>query len=239
MSLQLISLNVRGLRDEAKRKSIFNFYRSKCNVLCMQETHSCQNTSNIWSSEWRGVSIYAHGTSAARGVAILFKKDFYCNITDICGDPNGRYLICRIEQNQKTFVLCNIYAPNADSPNFFRDLDRKLSSMEGEKIVVGDFNLVLNPLLDRRNPVSANNNKSVEVLDSMCTDHYYVDVWRARNPGIRRYSWYRTRPKLSASRLDFALSTVGITDQIQCIFLHHRPSQRSLCSLHMYRTAPT
>ena len=40
-----------------------------------------------------------------------------------------------------------------------------------------------------------------------------TDIWRVQNANSKRYSWYRCRLKLSASRIDFALISVGMIDQ--------------------------
>ena len=74
MTLNLISLNVRGIRDEIKRKKIFQFYNEKrCDVLCLQETHSTKEDEIEWKLEWGGNIIFTHGQSNARGCAMLFR----------------------------------------------------------------------------------------------------------------------------------------------------------------------
>ena len=46
----------------------------------------------------------------------------------------------------------------------------------------------------------------------------WCDIWRIRNPDDIRYSWYRTKPKLCASRLDYAIVSEGLSDQIYDVF---------------------
>ena len=48
MSVNVISLNVRGLREQVKRRNIFDFYRSRCDILCLQETHSTPEDIAVW-----------------------------------------------------------------------------------------------------------------------------------------------------------------------------------------------
>ena len=38
-----------------------------------------------------------------------------------------------------------------------------------------------------------------------------------RNPETKRFSWYRTKPQLTASRLDIALVSQGIADMVKNI----------------------
>ena len=51
-----------------------------------------------------------------------------------------------------------------------------------------------------------------EILSQMQNSLLLSDVWRAQNPEEKRYSWYRCRPKLTASRIDYALISVGLVD---------------------------
>ena len=49
------SLNVRGLNDYKKRKSIFNYMiRNNVDICLLQETHFNKNNVNIIKQEWQG-----------------------------------------------------------------------------------------------------------------------------------------------------------------------------------------
>ena len=49
-NLKVASLNVRGLRDTKKRKSMFNFFhREKLDVICVQESHLLN--SDMWETK--------------------------------------------------------------------------------------------------------------------------------------------------------------------------------------------
>ena len=72
--LRIITLNVRGLRNENKRRSIFNYYRKRADIICLQETHSTEVDEKCWRNEWGGIMLFSHGESNARGVAILVCK---------------------------------------------------------------------------------------------------------------------------------------------------------------------
>ena len=48
-------------------------------------------------------------------------------------------------------TLCNLYAPNDDKPDFFRDISTYLREFQCDKIIIGgDFNLVLDITKDKR-----------------------------------------------------------------------------------------
>ena len=97
MSLNVVSLNVRGLRDFKKRKSIFMYMRKKnADFVFLQETHSCVPSENQWIKEWGGNILFSHGTNTSKGVAILIKPNIDCKINNVVCDPNGRYIFVNI-----------------------------------------------------------------------------------------------------------------------------------------------
>ena len=112
-------------------------------------------------------------------------------------------------------MICNMYAPNNDEPEYFVCLFAQLDKFAEENVIVGgDFNLTLNPELDRYNSVH-NNNKAMKQLCNIMTNFKITDVWCDRFPETKRYSWFRNRPGLSASRIDFMLVNQGIADCVE------------------------
>ena len=74
---KLISLNVRGLSNFKKRKSILSWCRKqKVDIIFLQETHSTVQNEKQWKAEWGGPIELAHGSSNARGVGILISEWF-------------------------------------------------------------------------------------------------------------------------------------------------------------------
>lgn len=45
--------------------------------------------------------------------------------------------------------LCNIYPPNMEDPHLFHKINSVLGEMEGQTILAGDFNEVMDPILDK------------------------------------------------------------------------------------------
>ena len=211
MSLKILSLNVRGLRDILKRRAIFNFYRTRTNFLCLQETHSNEEDEEIWASEWHGDIIFSHGQRNARGVCICMPKGAKVEMSNIVKDEAGRLIKVELMWKNALYCICNIYAPNSDNPQFFTFVQEAISTSDGYRIIIGDFNLVLDPSKDRIGSVH-NKHKSLEILNNTCEELFLVDVWRAKNPDARRYSWYKCRPKLVASRIDLAIIPQGLLD---------------------------
>ena len=114
-NINLLSFNVRGLRMETKRISIFQYIiRKKIDICFLQETHSKECDENKWRNEWGGEMYFSHGTSQARGVSVLFRSGFDMKVLDIKIDKDGRYLYMNIESQDTNFKIINIYAPNID-----------------------------------------------------------------------------------------------------------------------------
>ena len=75
MSFKLISLNVKGISNFKKRRTIFTWSRKRnADITFLQETHSTLQTMIQWKNEWDGELIASHGSFNSRGVAIFDKK---------------------------------------------------------------------------------------------------------------------------------------------------------------------
>ena len=216
MSIKIVTLNARGLADTIKRRMVFNYYRSRADVLCLQETHCEEDMQPIWTSEWGGKAIFSQGTSAARGVCILLAKNIPYRMSSNSRDDEGRIVACELEnldEPDKRVTICNIYAPNQDRPAFFVNVMKLVAQMSANLILIGDYNLVLDTDIDRKGSTH-NNKKAVIVLKEIIEDFSLVDIWRIRNPEKEMFSWMRAKPKYTASRLDFGLVSQGITQNI-------------------------
>ena len=141
--VRLGSLNARGMREEVKRKAIFNFIEdSKCNVCCLQDTHSTPEVLTNFKKSWKGDSYWHHGTSRVGGVGIIVKQGL--KIKFLGSDKDGRILFANIlEDDQIRYTISCVYAPTtshlSDQLKFLQDfiaLDKKYqNSLRG-----GDFN---------------------------------------------------------------------------------------------------
>ena len=98
----------------------------------------------------------SHGSSNSRGVAVLMKKGVEVIVHSKIMDPQGRFIILKVEFKENFYVLINVYAPNKDkdSVKFFEALRTTLRTAnldtEENLIVGGDFNCPINPILDKK-----------------------------------------------------------------------------------------
>ena len=97
-SLVLISSNVRGLRNENKRKTCFHDYReNKADIICLQETHMVEADATQWQLQWgKGLMINSYGSSNSRGVSILIANTDETKVLAEHVDTSGRYIIVHL-----------------------------------------------------------------------------------------------------------------------------------------------
>ena len=101
--------------------------------------------------------VFSHGSPNSCGTAILINNKANCTLLCTVPDPLGRFVISKVQVDDKVYVLANIYAPNKDKdsiPFFFKKLHILLQTenldSEENVIVRGDFNCPLKPTLDKR-----------------------------------------------------------------------------------------
>ena len=90
----------------------------------LQETHSKKEIETQQRNEWGGKLLCSHGRSNSRGVLVLIRNGVDCIVHCKIVDPSGRYLILKVEIQDNSYILTNIYAPNRDKNliAFFRNI---------------------------------------------------------------------------------------------------------------------
>ena len=202
------------MSDERKRKAVFEYHRSNSDMLIILEAHCSTEVEKIWESQWGGKAYFSHGTAAARGVAIFVKKELVGNISNVYLGEDGRTIILDYNENDKNITLAAIYAPNNDDPKYFTTICKLLEERQESKVIVGDYNLVLDVEMDRLNTY-CNNNKAMKQVEEMMEQYSLKDVWRIQNPLSRKYSWYKRGNLMKASRIDFALVSAGLDQKVK------------------------
>ena len=211
--LNIMSLNVNGLRNDKKRKTLFKKFREqKLDIVCLQETYITDDKVNQWEREWGGQLIYSVGTARSRGQLILLNKTVsgfeIIHSTD-------RLIVILIEFNSSKICICNGYAPNANQAieNYFNDTTDFLTNIDCEKIVFcGDLNSVLSNEMDI---ISGDNHStlSVENFQNFCHVNNLLDAWRLFNNDAKEFTWSRViNGSLIARRLDYILISETVLD---------------------------
>ena len=200
-------MNVRGLRNQVKRRSIFSYLKNqKATLYCLQETFSKEDDEKI-SAEWGGQIIFSHGSEQSRGVCILLSANSGFSLNTVYADPDGRYIIAKVNIGDEQLFVINIYAPNkgAEQELFIRNLSANLiSKTDITKIIIaGDWNCSLFPK-DKSGglPWKETNyrNSIVDLMDELDL----VDIYRKLHPNTKAFTYESKSLKLR-SRIDYFL----------------------------------
>ena len=171
---------------------------------------------------------------ASAGVCILFNNNFQFEIKKQFSDPDGRFLLVDLKLENKTITLGNIYAPNDDNPNFFKNFLSHFLSFECKDIILGgDFNLVLDVQNDKKGGRLTTHKNSLKEVQNIINSLDLIDIWRVSNPDIRRFTWRRSKPEIHR-RLDFFLTSNSLSSAItKADILPGYKTDHSLITLHV------
>ena len=74
-SLSICTLNVRGIRNRLKRKSLFDLLKKKrLDIICLQETYIIEKDVDQWEREWGGLIFHSSVSTHSMGQVILIRK---------------------------------------------------------------------------------------------------------------------------------------------------------------------
>ena len=178
-NFDVMTLNVRGLRDPMKRRSIFCFLKE---AYFLQETYSELSDENIWRSEWGGVIFFSHGSTHSKGVCILMNPSLNCAFDNLQKDQNGRIVLVDLSLNGSKFSLCNIYVPNDQrkQQEFLLDLSAYLMSDTERLVIGGDWNITLQST-DKKGGTSWKSTTTRDKLLTMMNEFALGDIFRELN----------------------------------------------------------
>ena len=198
------ALNCRGLSEDVKRRDFFQRYRQIYDIVILSDTHGTKEKEKQWHHEWGYKTFFSSHTSHSRGVAILINNTFTYKVYKEIIDPEGNFIILDMSIQDCRMTLVALYGPNEDNPKFFEKLKLMISDFQNSSIImVGDWNVVQDFNLDTVNYKSKNNPKSQEQILNMKESLDLIDVWRAFNPDVKRFTW--RGPNYKQSRLDYFL----------------------------------
>ena len=212
----VISANCQGLHDFKKRKDVLHYYKqSQCNILCLQDTHFTSDMENDIRNEW-GYEVYFNSfSSKSRGVAIFLNNNFEVKVHKKMSDETGNLLALDLTIENKRMSLITIYGPNNDTPIFYEGLSDIIRELQNQDIIlVGDFNLVLDPEKDYFNYLHINNPKARNKVLELIENYNLTDIFREIYPEEKRYTWRKPSPCKQA-RLDFFLISSTMLNTVE------------------------
>ena len=156
-SFDVVTLNVRGLRDYKKRKKIFQYLKKQTKskgMVFLQETHTCIKKKAHYKNMWRGTMKFSHGTTDSRGVLIAFRESLNFKILNNYRDTDGRTLVLKCIMEDSPYLLINFYNANRQNEQLkaLQHLNEIIYGIELESdtrfIFGGDFNIIYDIKLD-------------------------------------------------------------------------------------------
>ena len=178
--------------------------------------------------------IFSHGTSGALRVCIAFRYDpEYKPLSPKIIYDKGQFIILHIEIQGNPYILINYYVPNSEPSQVktIRQIASRLKDLEIEGnvqyVLGGDWNLIFDKSLDAMGgspPLKCN---ALKEFKSIMIDYNLVDIWMARNPNLRQFTWRRSNP-IKLRRLDFSLFQMTYSVMLRIV-------NSSLLSLLLYK----
>uniref|UniRef100_A0A803J5Q1 Reverse transcriptase domain-containing protein n=1 Tax=Xenopus tropicalis TaxID=8364 RepID=A0A803J5Q1_XENTR len=209
--VRFYSLNARGLNTPQKRNiALHEAYKAKADVLFYQETHFKRSNHPNFLNKHYPYNFHAYSKTKSKGVSILISSKLAFQQHQVIADPQGRYLMVIATIENQQYSLINLYAPNDNQLQFItRTLTSLLEYQKGSCIVAGDYNCILDPNLDIQRNTKTTTTKQQEKITKKTRDLFHklalVDVWRAKNPRNKEFSFYSPRHDMY-SRIDYILT---------------------------------
>ena len=183
--LKCITLNVRGLRDRAKRSRLFTYLdNNKADIVFLQETYCTHELECEFLREWNGKIYHSFSsTNHARGVCILISNDVNFDLISEHKDKEGRLLLLNISINKSEFSLLSVYSPNKENEriSFIKntiDWCNENVASPSKLLVGGDLNCALEKI-DRK--TKQHKEKSHLALKLFLSSFNVLDSWLLKN----------------------------------------------------------
>jgi exodeoxyribonuclease-3 len=233
--MKIISWNVNGLRANIRNKGVNWVMDQNPEIICFQEikVHPDQLTQDTlqlfdqYQLYWNPASRLGYS-----GVAMLTSvkpNKIQLGLDDPAFDGEGRLIVARFQD----LTVLNVYVPNGrrdrSRVKYKLDFYARLLDIcdelhqKGEKVILcGDLNTAHREI-DLKNPKANLNTSGFLPEERAWIDHYlshgFVDIFRAVNPNLEKYTWwtyrYNARSKNIGWRLDYFLISASLIPQIQ------------------------
>lgn len=226
-NIRICTLNVRSLTDDSIRLPFFAWLRieNKYDIICLQEV--CVPASRMtsqriqkWTNECGG-----HARAIFTKHAALILNNSRLTMSAHSPDPDGRIIIADVAFDGDTAIdnivrVANVYAPanRTATPSpaaFIRDFPVNLITQAPHRVVLGDFNFVKDPLVDKFPPLIDNNNpirqSYIDLLDRLGVQDLAPEPTRDTD-GIVEMTHY-TRLSASSesmSRIDYICASPSL-----------------------------
>ena len=220
LKCNIITLNVRGIRNRVKRRSIFSYLKDQnCHFYLWQETFSEPKDERVWKNEWGGDVFFSHGSNHSKGVCILVNPSIVVNVENSYKDIDGRIIAIDVICNGVNLSICNVYAPTScqSQGKFLQILNEFMTSNLNitQLIIGGDWNATLE-CIDKKGGTrwkpTAYRNGIISIMEELDL----TDIFRKLKPHTKSFS-YESKFLKVKSRLDYFLIAKHLTRHVHNI----------------------
>ena len=229
--LKIVSINVRGLRNETKRRSILQQIKGHCDCVLLQETHLDPSLANAIPKEFPGQWSFSNGSSRSAGVGIgIFGFGIKMTEEQEHISEDGRLIGKLITINKQSFYLLSAYAPCTDTSQASRvanlELLRRAQNLMvcqralGHTVVLGgDLNFIRDIDLDAIGGNPRVHEPQANWLNYLESNVGFQDVSRFLFPEDKMMTWAPTgRNKRGIHRrLDYMITDTTTMEKVS----HH------------------
>lgn len=218
--MKVVSWNVKGLRTPNKRMQVLrHLKRLRPDVAMIQETHLREGELALMKKLWVGSVFGSASRGNKAGVITLVHKQLAHSLVSHECDEEGRMSHLVIDHSGERWHIYNVYGPNSDNKDFFRNLGTLVGQTRSDfTLVGGDFNTVQHPSEDRKSDAQSGGGTSHRVTDTVLTpflrDTGICDAWRDAHPDSREYTHY-SHAHQSWSRIDCLLLSEKLYRRMQ------------------------
>lgn len=210
---KIISLNVKGLNSNVKRRLLLTELKSqRAEIAFIQETHFNKEGNFRFLQRLYPTVYVASQERKKAGVAILISHNCPLTVTDVITDPGGRYIILQARYKDTPVILGNVYVPNTSQLPFLRRFLSKITRLPSAALLIGgDFNIAFSEVVDKLLLPGKQIHPSLSLLSrsfrQLIRKFSLYDLWRIAHPTERQYSFY-SPPHSSHSRIDYFFGNV-------------------------------
>ena len=144
---------------------------------------------------WEANAIHARpdNNNALNGLSlghkVLQNNNSVQYVKRIKSDNNGNFMMLDMVIDDKEITLVNIYGPNYDNPQFYKNLKQKIEEFQNDQVIIcGDWNLIINAETDSYIYVHINNPRAKQSVLHLLEQENFVDPWHLMHDNEQKYT---------------------------------------------------